>query len=73
MYTIRRRNLYKGIATELQHWKYQFDINDIVKEEGNYHIYLQIKVDEKIVKINNNFIKEVDGYTYAVDNVKKKY
>lgn len=63
----------KGIATELQHWKYQFDINDIVKEEGNYHIYLQIKVDEKIVKINNNFIKEVDGYTYAVDNVKKKY
>ena len=84
LYAIERVDVYEEkdgakiadvmmINTELQHWRYQFDVNDILELEGKYRIFLQIEVDRKQVKLENNIIKDADGFRYTVNSITKEY
>lgn len=84
LYAIERVDVYEEkdgvkiadvmiISTELQHWTYQFDLNDILESEGEYCIFLQIRVGGNNVKLENNFVKGAKGFSYAVNSITKEY
>lgn len=84
LYAIERVDVYEEkdgvkiadvmiINTELQHWTYQFDLNDILEFEGEYCIFLQIRVGGNNVKLENNFVKDANGFNYAVNSITKEY
>ena len=61
------------INTEQQHWRYWFNLSDIAKKRGKYRIYIQIEVGRKLIKVENYFIKDLNGFHYTVSSITKTY
>lgn len=63
----------KLLNTELQHWRYWIDVNDVLECEGQYHMFVLIETGNKQVKIENGIIKDAVDIYYAVDSITKQY
>jgi len=61
------------INSEWLHWKYIYDLKEIVDEPGKYYISVTAHQDGKSVLLLNSFLVENKEYTFAKDNMKKEY
>ncbi len=69
------RKIEEGVVvnSELLHWKYKFNLKEVIKESGEYYISIVVHQDSKSVKLINTFCVENKEYTFAKDSMEKDY
>ena len=55
------------------YWRYIFDLDKIIENDGGYMITITVKGDEKYVVIQNTFIVNNQKYIFAKENIEKDY
>ena len=61
------------LNSEWLHWKYIFDLKEIVDEQGKYYISVMVYQKGKSALLLNSFLVEENEYTFAQDSIEKEY
>lgn len=61
------------INSEYLHWKYIFDLKEVVNKSGQYYISITVHQNSKRVYLLNSISVENNEYTFAKDSMEKEY
>lgn len=61
------------LNSELLHWKYKFDLREMLDETGRYYISVIAYQEGKRVALRNSFLVNEKEYVFAQDTMEKKY
>ena len=61
------------INNECVHWKYIFDLKEVINESGEYYVLITVHQDGKSAFLMNSLFVENRKYTFAKDCMEKEY
>lgn len=61
------------INSECLHWKYMFDLNEVINESGEYSVSITVHQDGKSAFLINSLSVENKEYIFAKDSMEKDY
>lgn len=61
------------INSECLHWKYTFDLKEVINESGEYCVSIIVHQDGKSAVLINSLSVDNKGYIFAKDSMEKDY
>ena len=61
------------INSECLHWKYMFDLKEVINESGEYCVSITVHQDGKSAFLINSLSVENKEYIFAKDSMEKDY